>query len=82
MTLGDDFAPNLICSDLATPLGEQGSLMATDRGDPLAIWAAIRAGKTRSSYAVPLADALPLLKKAVPPKNAAPKPNGAEPAQP
>lgn len=62
----ETFPPNLIQSDLAIPLGEAGSLMVTDKGEPAGIWWGIRAGKTRTSFAVPLQDVLPFLAKTVP----------------
>ena len=71
------FPPNLIQSDLPLPIGETGSLMVTDKGEPAGIWWGIRAGKTRTSFAVPLQDALPLLANAVPQAASAP-PKGLE----
>jgi beta-lactamase regulating signal transducer with metallopeptidase domain/S1-C subfamily serine protease len=63
--LGDLFPRNLIQSDLRLELGEAGSLIVTGRGEPLGIGVAMRVKNLPASYAVPMADVLPLLKKAL-----------------
>jgi len=68
--LGENFPKNLILSDLPLAITEGASLMVSDDGEPLGIWVGIRAGKTRTSFAVPLTDALPFLKKVLPPPGA------------
>lgn len=67
ISLYPDFPRNLIQSDIALPMGEGGSVMVTDDAEPIGIWIGTRSGKHRASFAVPLVDALALLKRTLPP---------------
>lgn len=84
---GDMFTKTFIESDLPLPLGEGGSLMVADKREPVGVWIAIRAGETRSSYAIALNDIQPLLAKALPPRaaerpqNPAPSPDEKNPTK-